>query len=75
MKSNIKLSETGKALIGSLKLLKVKKDLVVGLMLMLDGNEELMEDMLIWVYDNRPTEDEIAEKMVDISIWLRMLQK
>ena len=75
MKSNIKLSETGKALIGSLKLLKVKKDLVVGLMLMLDGNEELMEDMLIWVYDNRPTEDEIVEKMVDISIWLRMLQK
>ena len=62
-------------MIGSLKLLKVKKDLVVGLMLMLDGNEELMEDMLIWVYDNRPTEDEIAEKMVDISIWLRMLQK
>lgn len=39
---------------------------ILGVMLLLQKEEALIEDMIVWIYDNHPTEDEILEKMAEI---------
>lgn len=65
MKSEENLSEAQKILIGGLKLLKLSKDNIIMVGLMLKSESQLME-MLKWLYRNfkknkTPTKEEVMD--------------
>ena len=60
------LSETGKVLYLLLIDSKVEEDALVGTMLLLKDNEREMEDMVLYIWENKPTPEQIDEHLVEI---------
>ena len=44
----------------------VEEDALVGTMLVLKNSVQEQEEMLLYIWDNKPTPDEIDKKLVDI---------
>lgn len=63
----MELTETQQTLINGLKVSEVDKDMIVGIMLMLQDNEEGMEELIYYIADNRPTANEICNKALEIA--------
>ena len=63
----MELTETEQLLIDGLTLFKVDKDMIVGIILMLQDNEEGMEELMRYMADNRPTPNEISLKALEIA--------
>ena len=47
-------------------MLGVSGDALVGTMLILKDSVPMQEEMLLWLWDNRPSPDEIEKKLVDM---------
>ena len=60
------LTKLQKVLLTLLKNSKVCKDNIIGIMITLKNQEEIMEDMALWIYENNPTEEEIMDTFVEI---------
>ena len=63
----VTMAEVQEALIDLLKSLGVSKNNAVAVELMLKDSEEMTEDFLLWVYDNKPTEEQIMRKAIEMS--------
>ena len=62
----VTMAEVQEALIDLLKSLGVSKNNAVAVGLMLKDSEEMTEDFLLWVYDNKPTEEQIMRKAIEM---------
>ena len=60
------LSSLQKALLELLRLSKVRGDALVGNMLMLKDSVQEQEEMILFIWDNRPIPEEIDKKLVEI---------
>ena len=60
------LSPLQRALLELLVKSKVEEDALVGTMLLLKDNEREMEDMLLYIWENKPTPEQIDEHLVEI---------
>ena len=69
------MRETQGVLMGLLKSLGVGKDNAVAVGLMLKDSEEKTEDFLLWVYDNKPTEEQIMRKAIEMYCSLKAENK
>ena len=65
-KKNSVLTPLQATLVDLLIMLGVSGDALVGTMLILKDSVPMQEEMLLWLWDNRPSPDEIEKKLVDM---------
>ena len=65
-KKNSVLTPLQATLVDLLIMLGVSGDALVGTMLILKDSVPMQEEMLLWLWDNRPSPDEIDKKLVDM---------
>ena len=63
----MELTETKKALIHLLRMQGVSENNIIAVILMFQEDEEIMEELAIWIYDNKPTEEEIMQEVIAMS--------
>ena len=61
-----RLPELHKHFINLLEELGAGPNQTCGTYLMMKDNQEEMEDFLVWMYDNRPTPEEMHKRLVEI---------
>lgn len=61
------LTETIKILAKLLLHSGVSKNNAIAVSAMLRNDEEAMEDLFLWIYDNHPTEEQIMRKAIAMS--------
>ena len=63
----MELTETKKVLIHLLQKQGVSENNTIAVILMLQEDEDAMEELAIWIYDNKPTEEEIMKEAIAMS--------
>ena len=63
----MKLTETQEVLLQLLRTSGVGKNNTIAVMVMLKENEDIMQQMAIWIYDNHPSEEQIMRKAIEMS--------
>ena len=62
----MKLTETQEVLLHLLRTSGVGKNNTIAVMVMLKENDEMMEDLCLWIYDNHPSEEQIMLKAIEM---------
>ena len=63
----MKLSEAQEVLLSLLRISNLSKNNTIAVMVMLKESELKMEELAIWIYDNKPTEEQIMRKAIEMS--------
>jgi hypothetical protein len=50
----------------------MRKDNAIAIGIMLRNSEEMMQDLFLWIYDNKPTQEQIMKKTIAMSESLKM---
>lgn len=59
-----RLSKEQKALLLLLKRSNVEEDALIGTFLLLKDNQELMDEMILFIWDNKPTPEQINNLLI-----------
>ena len=63
----MKLSEAQEVLLSLLRISNLSKNNTIAVMVMLKESKLKMEELAIWIYDNKPTEEQIMRKAIEMS--------
>jgi hypothetical protein len=66
------ITKTQKSLAQLLLNSGVRKDNAIAIGIMLRNREEMMQDLFLWIYDNKPTQEQIMKKAIAMSESLKM---
>jgi hypothetical protein len=50
----------------------MRKDNAIAIGIILRNSEEMMQDLFLWIYDNKPTQEQIMKKTIAMSESLKM---
>ena len=61
-----RLSKEQKALLLLLKMSNVGEDALIGTFLLLKDNQDLMDEMILFIWDNKPTPEQINNLLIQM---------
>lgn len=70
-----RLSKEQKTLLLLLKKSNVGEDALIGTFLLLKDNQELMEEMILFIWDNKPSPEEINDLLIKMMDNLNPISK